>query len=141
MNDTQMTRQVLERYHEELWVKKNISALPDLIHKDFADDSRKDFSAPGPEYARGFFQSLFGAFPDLKSETKTLIAEGDKAAIMWELTGTYNGENLWGMPVTGKSFAVRGIDIIEVKDGKIIRDYGGMVDQFPKILQQLGLQQ
>jgi steroid delta-isomerase-like uncharacterized protein len=139
MENTPTAKQVLERYHEELWVKRNLDALAELIHHDFADDSRKDFSAPGPEYARTFFRSLFASFPDLKSETKVLIGDGSTAAIMWELSGTYNGASLWGKPVTGKSFKVRGIDVLEIKDGKIIRDYGGMVDQFPKIFGQLGL--
>ncbi len=139
MGNTLTAKQVLERYHEEVWVKRNLEALPELIHHDFADDSRKDFSAPGPDYALTFFRSLFASFPDLKSETKVLIGEGNNAAIMWELTGTYDGASLWGKPVTGKSFKIRGIDVLEIKDGKIIRDYGGMAEQFPKVFAQLGL--
>jgi steroid delta-isomerase-like uncharacterized protein len=134
-------KEVLEKYHQELWANRNLAALPDLIHKDFADDSRKDMSQSGPDYAKGFFQSLFASFPDLKSETKVLIGEGNYAAIMWQLTGTYNGQSLWGMPVTGKSFSVRGIDVLEIKDGTIYKDYGGMVDAFPKIFEQLGLKE
>ena len=132
-------KEVLEKYHQEVWVNRNLDALTELVHPDFADDSQRDPSKSGPENAKGFFQGLFAAFPDLKSQTLVLISEGAYACIMWQLTGTYNGQSLWGMPVTGKSFSVRGTDLLEIKDGKIVRDYGGMAEAFPKIFQQLGL--
>ncbi|MGL5809652.1 MAG: ester cyclase, partial [Nocardioides sp.] len=127
-----------ERYHEELWVKRNTDALDDLIHQDFVDDTRTDFSKPGPDYARDFFAGLFTAFPGLKSEQGQLLADGDLAAIRWTLTGTMTGE-LWGMAPTGKSFRVVGIDIVEVRDDRIVRDWGGMADKLPEIFGQLGL--
>jgi hypothetical protein len=46
---------------------------------------------------------------------------------------------LWGNQPTGRSFRVTGIDLLHVKDGRIARDWGGMADQFPKVLQQVGL--
>jgi predicted ester cyclase len=133
------TRQVLERYHEELWVRRNTDALAELVDEDFVDDSRTDFAQPGPLYAKAFFNGLFAAFPDLTSQQEQLITEGDLAATRWTLTGTMTGP-LWGMSATGKAFRVVGMDSVQVKNGKILRDWGGMADQLPKILQQVGSQ-
>jgi predicted ester cyclase len=138
MSDTADTRAVLERYHEELWVRRNLDALEDLIAEEFEDDSPAERTTPGPQYARDFFGSLFTAFPDLRSETLQLLADGDLAAIRWQLTGTMTGP-LWGKAPTGKSFAVTGIDILHVSDGRIVRDWGGMNDQFSRIFDQLDL--
>jgi predicted ester cyclase len=138
MDSTETTRAVLRRYHDELWVKKNTAALPELIDDQFTDDTRTDTGKPGSEYAREFFDALFTAFPDLKSVQEQLIAEGDLAATRWTLTGTMTGP-LFGYQPTGKSFKVSGIDLVRIRNGRIVRDWGGMADQFPKILQQLGL--
>ncbi|HKE98935.1 MAG TPA: ester cyclase [Actinomycetes bacterium] len=138
MDTTETTKAVLQRYHDELWVNKNTAVLAELVDDGFTDDTRSDFSAPGPEYAKGFFDALFTAFPDLESVQEQLVAEGDLAAIRWTLTGTMTGP-LFGYQPTGKRFKVTGIDLLQVRDGRITRDWGGMADQLPKVFQQLGL--
>jgi steroid delta-isomerase-like uncharacterized protein len=138
---TDVTRSTVQRYHHELWERRNLATLDELVDDKFMDDSRAsntESDQPGPEYAKAFFGALWSAFPDLKSEQQQLIAEGELAAIRWILTGTMTGE-LWGMPATNKSFRVTGVDLIQVRDGKIVRDWGGMADQLPRILDQLGL--
>ena len=85
------------------------------------------------------FASLFTAFQDLTSQQEYLLADENLAAIRWTLTGTMT-DSLWGMPATNKLFKIIGIDILQIKDGKIVRDWGGMADQFPKMFKQLGLE-
>ena len=97
----------------------------ELIHHDFADDSRKDLNIGVPTMRSHSFAFCSVLFRTSNRRQKFSFGEGNSAAIMWELTGTYNGASLWGKPVTGKSFKIRGIHVLEIKDGKIIRDYGG----------------
>lgn len=137
---TETTRSVLQRYHDELWLAHNTSVLPELVDDEFEDDSPAERTKPGPEYAKDFFEALFTAFPDLSSRNEALIAEGDIAAIRWTLTGTMQGP-LWGMPASGKRFEVEGMDMIQVKNGKIVRDWGGMADALPKIFKQIGAEE
>lgn len=134
--NTEETKSVVRRLHDEVWVKKNVAALDEIISPNFKDDSSEGTQNGGPEYAKNFFNMLFAAFPDLETKQEALIADGDMAAIMWTLTGTNKG-GIFGVPATDKKFTARGMDIIKVQDGKIVRDWGGFGDQFPKIMEQI----
>ena len=48
------------------------------------------------------------AFPDLNFATREMIAEGDRVAIHWTMTGTHQGD-LLQLPATGKPFAITGM--------------------------------
>lgn len=141
MSTTEQTKQIARDYHQKIWVEKDVAALKNFIHDDFVDDSRQDFSQTGPEYAGAFFASLFASFPDLTAYDLDMFAENDQVALRWRLTGTYNGQSFWNMPVTGKTFDIEGTDILKLKDGKICREWGGLAIQIPNIFKQLGLSQ
>ncbi len=51
------------------------------------------------------------------------MAEGDKVTVRHTGTGTHEGEFM-GMPATGKSITIPGIDILRVKDGKVVEHWG-----------------
>src|SRR4051812_46954882 len=64
-------------------------------------------------------------FPDKKFTEVVLVAEGDTVVLQWQLTGTQKGD-LMGHRSTGKKVETYGVEIIRIKDGKIIehRDDG-----------------
>jgi steroid delta-isomerase-like uncharacterized protein len=76
------------------------------------------------------------AFPDLHFTIEDQIAEGDKVVSRTTTTGT-NTQPLMGMPATGKSVVVTGIQIDRIVDGKIVESWGNF-DQLG-LLQQLGV--
>jgi steroid delta-isomerase-like uncharacterized protein len=84
---------------------------------------------------RGFAQSFFDAFPDLKAVITSTIVSGDRAASEWRLTGTQTGD-LAGIPAANKQMDVLGASIYEFEGGKIKRkvDYW----DFATALRQLG---
>ncbi|GAC1423733.1 MAG: ester cyclase [Actinomycetota bacterium] len=65
-----------------------------------------------------------------------VIAEGDRVVVRWTNSGTHVGE-FAGIPATGKSFTISGIDIYRVQDGKLA-EHWHVVDQL-SMLGQLGL--
>ena len=73
---------------------------------------------------------------DPRFTIEDLIAEGDKVVVRWTNSGTNVGEFL-GMPPTGKSFTIAGIDIHRLQDGKMA-EHWHVVDNFSMLL-QLGL--
>ena len=103
--------------------------------------SRKDIDAMASHYAPGgggpihglvdlkvdenyreWFGNLFRAFPDWHFEILNLIAEGDKAAVEWRATGTFNGDARFeGMEPNGAKVDVQGCDMVTVREGKIVR--------------------
>ncbi len=69
-----------------------------------------------------YFAQLFGAFPDFGFEILDLVAEGDRAAVRWRLTGTFAGTNPYmGIEPNGARVAIEGVDYVWVRDGKIQR--------------------
>ena len=89
----------------------------------------------GKEQLRGFAQSFFDAFPDLKAVVTGTVVSGDRAASEWRFTGTQTGE-LMGIPAANGRMDVRGTSIYQFEGGKIKRkvDYWDSAT----VLRQLG---
>ncbi|WP_172746210.1 ester cyclase [Neorhizobium sp. T7_12] len=66
----------------------------------------------------GFAQII----PDLKLEIKGIFVSGDKIIVRSEAKGTPAGE-FFGVPHTGRSFDLMGIDILTVRGGKVSHTY------------------
>jgi predicted ester cyclase len=70
---------------------------------------------------RPYFSNVFRAFPDFKLEIIDLIAEGDKAAVRYRLTGTFSGDARFeGMEPNGAAIDLEGCDVVTVRDGKLV---------------------
>jgi steroid delta-isomerase-like uncharacterized protein len=65
-----------------------------------------------------------------------LIAEGDRVVVRWTNAGTHVGE-FAGIPATGRTFTIAGIDIYRVADGRLC-EHWHVIDQLG-MLGQLGL--
>jgi predicted ester cyclase len=62
-------------------------------------------------------------FPDLHLSTDDVLVDGDRAAVRWTATGTHEGDEL-GVPATHRRVTMTGIDIIRVRDGRIVERWG-----------------
>ncbi len=127
----------------------SIQRLYDLINagdidgfgRQFADDFVERDEIPGiPPTKDGviqWFRMLRAAFPDMRMDTKDLIASGDKAVARLRMSGTHKGEFM-GIPATGKSVSVNLIDITRFGDDGLAREHWGVADQLA-LMQQLGV--
>lgn len=59
----------------------------------------------------------------MRIEPLTLVSEGDNAAFAYTLTGTHRGDFL-GIPATGKTVEVRGMQIGCFENGKRVECWG-----------------
>ncbi|HJU95279.1 MAG TPA: ester cyclase [Nitrososphaera sp.] len=64
--------------------------------------------------------AVIKAFPDINHNILDLVAEGDKVAARFSITGTYIGE-FQGIPHTGKEVSIDCINFLTVIDGKSSR--------------------
>jgi steroid delta-isomerase-like uncharacterized protein len=69
-----------------------------------------------------FFTAFTSSFPDLRHEIVDLVAEGDKVAVHFNVTGTHKGD-LQGIPPTGKQVSFGAMDFITLMNGKIVEDW------------------
>lgn len=110
------------RLVEELWNKRNVSALerfysPDIVrHWDQAPDIR------GIESMRQHVTSILTAFPDFRLTAHDWIAEGDKLVVRWTSRGTHKNEFL-GIGATGKQISGAGTTTHRLAGGKIVEEW------------------
>jgi steroid delta-isomerase-like uncharacterized protein len=76
-----------------------------------------------PEDLRSWFGNLFAAFPDWRFEILDVIASGEKAAVRWHATGTFDGTGQFeGLVPNGKNVDVEGCDVLTVHNGLVVRN-------------------
>jgi steroid delta-isomerase-like uncharacterized protein len=70
-----------------------------------------------------WFSSFFDAFPDLHMAVEDVAIDGDvasaKVAVRWLVTGTFSGAPYQGIEPTGAAVEMRGMDLIQIQDGRI----------------------
>jgi len=116
---TEQNKEIMRRFYEEFWCKSNVDAVDELVDPDFVDHQWPADWPQGLEGLKMLIRNLRKAFPDMHETVEDIIAEGDKVVGRFTLHGTHNGEFL-GIPPTGKRVKMDGIDILRIKNGKIV---------------------
>ena len=91
----------------------------------------------GLQAAKGFALAYRQAFPDLKTTTEDMIAEGEKVMVRWTTSGTHQGQTEAFGPPTGNRMEIMGITVQRFEDGKIAE--GWTVADTLGQMQQLGM--
>ena len=113
----------------------DFDAFEEVVAEGCIDNDPAPSQSPGPDGFKTFFTSMRAAFPDMKVEPQTVVSEGDKVAFAYTLTGTHEGD-IFGVPATGKSIKVRGMQIGRFENGKMVERWGSS-DELG-ILKQIG---
>jgi steroid delta-isomerase-like uncharacterized protein len=128
----------------EVW-KTMTGAFESKKEADFmsvvADDTEwNDMTMPesmkGKDSAKKFFGMFTKAFPDMKFQATTTMGVGDYAIAESTFTGTQKGA-LPGIPAKNKPVTMHGVDIVQVKDGKVAK--GWTYGNNAEMLMQLGM--
>jgi len=108
-----------------LWCAPVDWALFDRLHsEDFVDCSSAGRATTKQAFAGGL-AGLIQAFPDLKSKVEDLVIDEatGRVAVRWPSTGT-NRETFLGVGPTGRKTPITGIEIIEIRTGRIVSRWG-----------------
>ena len=128
------TKAIVERFWEELWNKKNLKIVDELL-SDNAVIHNFGAVVEGREAWRQSITPFFTAFPDLKFTVELTIIEGDRMAVRWAATGTHTGD-FRGIAPTCKQINIAGVAIYRVAEGKIVE--GWSQPDTLGLLQQIG---
>ncbi len=80
-------------------------------------------SLEGPGAVREWFADAFRSMPDLLFEVVDVMANGEKVAVRWHLTGTFDGDTPFeGMLPNGARIDLTGCDVLTVSEGMIRRN-------------------
>lgn len=126
---------LVRRVFEEVLSGRNLVALDELATADYVEHNPLPGQRTGLDGLKDRYTMVLNGL-DPHFTIEDVIAEGDRVVLRWTNSGTHVAEFL-GMPPTGKSFTIGGIEIWRVKDGKLA-EHWDMVDVFGQ-LQQLGL--
>src|SRR5215210_786124 len=80
--------------------------------------------ADGPDAVRAWWAELFGSSPDLRFAVEELIAEEERVSVRWTARGTFAGPGSYqGIEPTYARLDLEGLDLFEVRDGRIVREH------------------
>jgi steroid delta-isomerase-like uncharacterized protein len=128
---------VMRRWFTEIWNEQRLDRVHELwaqngvahgITEGGADDVH------GPDEWRTLVQNMLNEFEDFRIEVEDAVADGEKVAVRWILTGTYVGEVLVPGVEKGKRVRVVGMTMGRVREGKIVEGWNvwdilGMIRQ------------
>jgi steroid delta-isomerase-like uncharacterized protein len=133
MNTEQSKNLVLRVY--ELLNQADVEAVGELVTEGYVEHDPLPGQGTGREGVVDRFSMIVGALAP-HFTVDDVVAEGDKVVVRWTNEGTHVGE-FAGIPATGRSFALAGIDIYRVANG-LLCEHWHVIDQLA-MLGQLGL--
>jgi steroid delta-isomerase-like uncharacterized protein len=132
-------RELLE-YYVERYNAGDLDACMELYAED-ATQWMHDGLFEGVEAIRERLARDLVAFPDARYTVVSFVEEGDRFADEWTFTGTNTGPfrlpDGSAVPPTGEQVEIKGMELVEVRDGKIVVD--NLYYDFMAALFQLGL--
>jgi steroid delta-isomerase-like uncharacterized protein len=132
-------RELLERY-VELYNEGDLDACMELYAED-ATQRMHDGTFEGLDAIHARLARDLDAFPDAKYVVESFVEGGDLFADEWTFTGTNTGPfqlpDGTELPATGKPVEIKGMELVEVRDGKIVVD--NLYYDFMAAVAQLGL--
>jgi len=125
--NTEQARQLVAPFYEVLSLQHSgdsaLKVMEAAVLADWSFGSTDDSDRKRREQFTKETMFFAGVVPNLRSEVKDVLVQGDKVIVRRTISGT-PAKPLFGIPPTGKSFAVMAIDIHTIRSGKIARtDY------------------
>ena len=118
---SEANKEIVRRY-QEAYNTNNLDLLDELLAPDWTTNGWPEGMPQSIEAAKGFYQAVLQAFPDLQFITLNLVAEGDWVVQRNLARGTFKGE-LAGLPPNGNVIEGGGISMFRIADGKIVEHW------------------
>lgn len=110
------------RLFEEVWNQGNLDVIDEIISENYVVHIG-NIDVKGITNYKNYISSYRIAFPDIYFNIDDIIVHDDKVVERYSATGTHNG-NLLGIPPTYKKAKISGIDIVRIKNGKMVERWG-----------------
>lgn len=123
-----MTHEAMTRLAQQwisLWCAPVDWVLFDRLHADDFEDYSSAGRGVTKKHFRDGLEQFVAAFPDIRTQVDELVIDeaARRMAIRWSAIGTNRGAFL-GMEPSNRPIPMTGIEIIEVRDGRIVKRWG-----------------
>ncbi len=135
-SETERNKAVIRRFVEEVQNRKNWDVYDELNDPEFVNLSAPLGVPSDREGGKAFLGGFLNAFPDCQFTIDDMIAEGDQVVTKKTFRGTHTAD-FGQVPATGKRVELQFVDIMRVRDGRIVEHWLCM-DQL-SFMQQLGV--
>jgi steroid delta-isomerase-like uncharacterized protein len=136
MDTTSQNKNIVTSFIDALFTKGDLGAVDEYLAGDYVDhDPPMGFPA-SREGMRSAAAAFRAAFPDWHSDIGFYVEEGDLVVENFTASGTQQGE-IFGVPPSGRTVSLPGINIWRVRDGRIVERWGRLDDL--GLMRQLGL--
>ena len=135
MDTTEHNKNTVTGFVAALFSKGDLGAVDHYLAEEFLNHDPPIGVTADREGMRAAGAMFRAAFPDWHSETDILVGEGDLVVEHFTASGTQQGE-IFGVPPSGRTVALPGINIWRVRDGRIVERWGRL-DELG-LLRQLG---
>lgn len=137
-NNEQEARNVKKTldFYEKVFNAQNPALIDSFCHPDITLNIPPGMYPPGAEGLKQLFADNFAAFPDMKVTPNYNLVSGDTVVVGYTMTATMTGSWM-GMPPTGKSFSVQGVDVVLLRDEKATKVMSYLEEM--SMMTQLGL--
>jgi predicted ester cyclase len=129
----EQNKQIARRIIDEVFSKHNMALIDVYFDPGFVE--HQFGLQPDLEGMKPHLQSLFQAFPDYRLTIEEMVADGDR--VWLRLTGIGTNSGGFMGPPNGKSFKITTMEIMRLKDGRVV-EHWGVADRFA-LMAQLGL--
>lgn len=128
-------KNIVRRFFEEGPSKGDLRAADDLLAPNFALHTPLP-SAPGIQGMNDVISACRAAFEHLNVAVEDMVAEDDRVTARFTARGIHKGAFM-GLPATGKSITMTGIEIFRMENGRIAELWGEA--NLLGLMQQLGI--
>ncbi len=113
------TEEVARRYFAAV-AARDVDAMGACWRPGGVDRLHGQADLVAPDDVHAWFSELFAAVPDCTFEVLETIAQDDRCAVRWRLTGTFAGPGSFqGFAPTGARLELEGCDVVTVADGLV----------------------
>ena len=121
----------------DAWNSHNLEVVLPYYSDDYQGvDIGEPRAQNGRKAVKEMLRRYWQAFPDLYFTIQDTVEEENRIAISWSAEGTHQGP-IMNIPPTGHRVEVRGVSIIDVEDGLVMR--GQYIWDLAGMLRHMGL--
>ncbi len=125
-------KETIRRYYEEVFNQGKLEVLDEIVARDHVEHNPLPGQTQGIDGLKQRVAMVRGAFnPQFTLED--VLADGDKVVVRWTNSGTHLAD-WFGVPATGRTVVVSGIDIHQLRDGRMA-EHWDVVDIFGLMMQ------
>lgn len=122
--DGKAAKAVVRLNVEGVYGNGDFAVFDELFADDYVDHTPQPGLTPDKSGTRLLYQSLRAAFPDFRADIHWQSVDGDLVTTYMTYRGTHRGA-LLGVEPSNRAVAFDTVDVMRVRDGKIVEHWGG----------------